>query len=490
MAEKATSRPNIVFVLADDLGAWALRCTGNDEIHTPSIDALAAEGARCENFFCASPVCSPARASIITGRIPSQHGVHDWIRSGNVDMQGANSEIKAMFPDERTTIEYLAGQTTYTELLAKAGYSCALSGKWHLGNSQVPQQGFERWFTIARGACSYKKPDIVVDGNVRIGDGYVTNFITDKALTFMEELSQEKAPFYLGVHYTAPHSPWERTDHLEECVSMYDNCPFNSVPDLPPHPSQIETCPHGEGERRKELLRGYYGAITAMDTGVGQLMQKIDELGIKEETLVIFMSDNGMNMGHHGVWGKGNATNPLNVFDTSIKIPAIFRQPGVIPRGEIIHDLLSQYDVFPTLLDYVALGIPAQPQLPGISFAPLLKRMKDWSRQEVVIYDEYGPVRMIRTSDWKYVHRYPFGPHELYDLKNDPEEKVNRVDDESCTQIRDDLGQRLGEWYAKYVNPDFDGVYAPVTGFGQLNLATPGKREWVSFNGFEDTVYS
>ena len=134
MKKNYNSRPNIIFILSDDQGAWAMGCAGNDEIRTPNLDRLAKEGMRFENFFCASPVCSPARASILTGRIPSAHGVHDWIRSGNVDVDNLRKEVleSGLFKDERKPIEYLKGQTTYTEVLAQNGYTCGLSGKWHL----------------------------------------------------------------------------------------------------------------------------------------------------------------------------------------------------------------------------------------------------------------------------------------------------------------------------------------------------------------------
>ncbi|NOU73738.1 sulfatase-like hydrolase/transferase, partial [Paenibacillus sp. LMG 31458] len=289
--ENVKWKPNIVFILADDMGSWALGSAGNSEVHTPHLDRLAAEGMRFDHFFCTSPVCSPARASIMTGRIPSQHGVHDWIRSGNVNCGELQEEVRTqpVFADERTAVEYLAGQPTYTELLAKADYACALSGKWHLGNSTVPQKGFGRWFSIARGGCSYMKPDIVENGEVKIVNEYVTDLITDHALQFLDELAQQEAPFYLSVHYTAPHSPWDRSEHPESYVAMYDECPFESVPELPPHPNQIRTAPKGEGERRKELLRGYYAAITAMDHGIGKIMDMLEERGLREQTLIIFM---------------------------------------------------------------------------------------------------------------------------------------------------------------------------------------------------------
>ena len=130
--------PNILFILSDDQGAWALGCAGNDEIRTPNLDRLARTGMRFSNFFCASPVCSPARASILTGRIPSQHGVHDWLRGGNALTAG---ELEA----GGGLIEYLKDQPGYTDVLAQAGWICGLSGKWHLGDSHHPQKGFTYW---------------------------------------------------------------------------------------------------------------------------------------------------------------------------------------------------------------------------------------------------------------------------------------------------------------------------------------------------------
>lgn len=478
--DNIANKPNIVFVLADDMGAWALGAHGNEEIQTPNLDRLAAEGVRFEQFFCTSPVCSPARASILTGRIPSQHGVHDWIRSGNLDKDKLDASVAAdpVFRDEVTVVEYLEGQTCYTELLEQAGFSCALSGKWHLGNSIVPQKGFSRWYSIARGGCSYMRPDIVEDGKVKIEDGYITDFITEHALKFLDDLAHEPNPFYLSIHYTAPHSPWERSEHPEAYVSMYDDCPFESVPELPLHPNQIETCPHGEGEHRKELLRGYYASITAMDHGIGQIIDSLEQKGLRENTLVIFMSDNGMNMGHHGVWGKGNGTFPLNMYDTSVKVPAIFSHPGVIPGGQVRDELLSQYDIFPTLLQYVGLEQPQEEVLlPGSSFAELLAGQEGSDREDVVIFDEYGPVRMIRNREWKYVHHYPYGTHELYDLINDPDENVNRINDPSCEDQLHTLRLNLGKWFGKYVIPDKDGVFSPVCGTGQLKPVSPGVRE-------------
>jgi arylsulfatase A-like enzyme len=456
-----TRRPNIVFILSDDQGPWAFGPAGNEEIRTPSLDRLAEQGMRFDNFFCASPVCSPARASLLTGRIPSQHGVHDWIRAGSIPQEPENGgEI----------VEYLEGLAGYTDLLADVGYHCALSGKWHLGNSLSPQKSFTRWNVHGKGGGPYYGAPMVVDGRQYTEERYVTDAITDNALGFLDELAAEEAPFYLGVHYTAPHSPWDREQHPEELFrSYYDSCPFRSVPDEPLHPWQNASAPIGTTpKRRRELLSGYYAAVTAMDAGIGRILDRVDALGIREDTFVFFTSDNGMNMGHHGIWGKGNGTFPQNMYDTSVKIPTLASMPGTIQAGSRCSDLLSQYDFMPTLLDLVGTQNPDAEALPGRSFAGLLKGISDEDRENVVVFDEYGPVRMIRTREWKYVRRYPYGPDELYHLEKDPEERRNLVEEASSTATVKQLRAQLERWFLAYADQRVTGVREPVTGKGQI----------------------
>ena len=154
------------------------------------------------------------------------------------------------------------------------------------------------------------------------------------------------------------------------------------------------------------------------------MLRTLDELALRSSTLVIFMSDNGMNCGHHGIWGKGNGTRPQNMYDTSVKVPCLFAQPGRIAPA-VRDDLLSGYDVFPTLLDYLGIVDATGRRRPGRSFRGLLEHGIALRDRDIVVYDEYGPVRMVRTREWKYVHRDPDGPHELYDLRRDPGERVN-----------------------------------------------------------------
>lgn len=468
-------RPNILFILSDDQGAWAMHCAGTPELHTPNLDRLANEGMRFENFFCVSPVCSPARASILTGNIPSAHGVHDWLRSGNVDrekflVQGDQNPY-GHYVDEDRPIQYLSGQRTYTDVLSQNGYRCALSGKWHLGDSIHPQHGFDMWYTIGKGGCFYYKPDIVENGDIHLDDRYVTTLITDKALEFMDELRQDTQPFYLSVHYTAPHSPWGAEHHPKEYIERYEHCKFESIPDVPDHPD-ITVGKVAGTPLRHENLRGYFAAITAMDHEIGRLLDHLEACGLREDTLVVFTADNGMNMGHHGIWGKGNGTFPLNMFDTSVKVPFILSYPGFTQSGSICRNMVSAYDIFPTLLDILGMEDPVTARLPGHSFAPLLRGEKREDDGAVVVFDEYGPVRMIRTTRYKYIHRYPYGYHEFYDLQNDPGEEHNLIDDPSVQSEILKMRRQMEKWFADYVNPDIDGTREGVTGFGQL--CSPG----------------
>ena len=452
-----SNRTNVVFILTDDQGVWAAGCYGNAEIRTPNIDRLAAEGVRFENFFVASPVCSPSRAAFLTGRLPSQHGVHDWIREGNVGPAAAT---------------YLRGEVGYTDILAANGWVCGLSGKWHLGDSQVPQQGFEHWFAHQSGGGPYNDAPMVRNGKLVSEPGYVTSVITDEALAFLDTHGRAAHPLYLSVHYTAPHSPWN--GHPQEIVDSYDACPFDSCPQEPRHPWAGRLTDECLGDR--EMLKGYFAAVTAMDADVGRILAKLGDLDIRDETLVIFTSDNGFSCGQHGFWGKGNGTYPLNMYESSIKVPFIASQPGRIPAGATYRGLVSAYDVMPTLLEYLDAPLPQDRNLPGRSFVPALLGTSAGDREEIVIYDEYGPTRMIRSAKWKYVHRHPDGPHELYDLVNDPDERKNLVDAAALRPRVAEMRERLRAWFVAYVEPDRDGQARDVTGRGQLRPLSPAPQ--------------
>jgi arylsulfatase A-like enzyme len=452
-------RPNIVFILSDDHGPWAMGCAGNKEIRTPNLDRLAASGMRFANFFCASPVCSPARASLLTGRIPSQHGVHDWLSDGNMG---------------EDAIEFLQGQPGYTEVLAANGYSCGLSGKWHLGDSIRPQKGYSHWFVHQSGGGPYYNAPMIRDGVPYREKKYVTDVITDDALEYIDRMAGADEPFYLGVHYTAPHSPWI-DNHPQEVIDSYDDCPFESCPQDELHPDATQLT-HNARKNPKENLKGYFAAVTGMDRNIGRILDRLEEHGLREKTLVVYLSDNGFSCGHHGFWGKGNGTFPQNMYENSVKVPAIMSHPGRIPQGVVCDELVSAYDMMPTLLAYAGLDNPYAAGLPGSSFLPLLEGRAMPEREHIVVFDEYGPVRMIRSKQWKYIRRYPYGPNELYDLANDPGETVNLISAGDHSEVEVSMKAELESWFHTYVNPALDGTHEPVTGKGQQALAGPAGK--------------
>ena len=457
-------KPNIIVILSDDQGAWAMCCAGNSEIRTPNLDRLALGGIRFDEFFCTSPVCSPARASIVTGRMPSQHGVHDWLRAGDT--------IEKYEPDrEGELIEYLKGQPMYTDFLADAGYVCGLSGKWHLGNSHKAQASYSYWNVHAKGGSNYYKAPMVNGDDVYEEESYVTDVITDHALEFLDQRTGDQ-PFYLGVHYTAPHSPWGRDQHPKGTYDEYlANCPFESTPTEQEHAWSNHCLYPRSTEHRKEILAGYFTAITEMDRNIGRIIDWLEEKGLRDNTLILFTGDNGMNMGHHGLYGKGNASSPMNMYDSSVKVPAIMNWPAEIEQGRTSSAMLSHYDLMPTLLEITGCVNPNADTLPGKSFVPIMRGETDSVRDDVVLFDEYGPVRMIRSDSWKYVHRYPYGPHELYDLRTDPGECYNLADTPEFQEQIAEMRSRLEQWFLTYSNPSVDGRAEPVTGSGQLGLA-------------------
>lgn len=465
-----SDQPNIILILSDDHGGWAMGCAGNKEIRTPNLDKLAANGMRFSNFFCASPVCSPARASLLTGRIPSAHGVHDWLRGGNTH-KDSNPQ----------PIEYLQGLTGYTEILAENGYTCGLSGKWHLGDSIHPQKGYSHWYVHQTGGGRYYNAPMIRDSQLIDEPGYITDNITDDALSCLDQYATSQKPFYHSIHYTAPHSPWI-DNHPQDIVDSYDTCAFDSCPQDPLHPDAVGLTTEVRKDLRKNL-QGYFAAVTAMDANIGRVLDKLETLGMTHNTLVIYMSDNGYNCGQHGFWGKGNGTFPFNMYDNSVKVPAIFSHPGHIPQGQECTTLLSAYDFMPTLLNYVGLDNPQRAELPGQSFLPTLNGEKQQTLKPVVIFDEYGPVRMIRDQQWKYIHRYPYGPHELYDLHTDAKEEHNLIENTAYTPIADRMRAQLEAWFLKYVNPAMDGARLPVAGQGQVGLVGAKGEGKIVFKG-------
>jgi arylsulfatase A-like enzyme len=479
-----------VYFLADDMGLWAAGAYGNPEIFTPNIDKLAEQGLKFENAFCNTPVCSASRSSYFTGRLPSQHGVHDWISAGN----GCGGD---------KPINYTLHETAYTDVLAKHNYTCAISGKYHLGAQPFPQHSFTHWFVHQSGGGDYNDPPLVKDGQCVNIEGYITDIITNDAISFLNDYvdSKNKKPFYLSVHYTSPHSPYVGSDgkassmHPKEIVDLYEDANFTSCPQEPKSPYAREGTPLGgltnECLGNRECLKGYYAAVTAMDLNIGRILNELEILSLQSDTLVVFSSDHGFNAGHHGLWGKGNAVYPINMFETSVRIPMIWYHPGVIKPG-VENSVVQVVDIAPTLLDYAGsfrfepLSIVA-----GKSFKDLL--LDPSSRNSMInrtIYGEYGQTRYARINGTvKYVTRLS-GHLELYDLLEDSGETVNLLEEYATplASVAYSYETALRKWFSFYEEPYTSGWTLPVTGTGQRRSIIYNGAGWPNTPAFDKVV--
>lgn len=437
-------RPNILLFLTDDHGAWATGCYGNSEIDSPTLDRLAREGTRFANAFTPSPVCSPARACLLTGRTPSQVGIHDWIE-----------EHYPEFADP----DWLADEVTLAEILSEAGYRCGLSGKWHLGRSHKTPRGYHWYFGLPhwqgthRGEYTYVLNDrfVTLRGNK-------TRLITDYALSFLDHTPSDSS-FFLQVGYIATHSPYAEQE--PDLVSQYENASFQDIPFYEPHPwHKNEGFQQGSDFHTEDLrsrYANYYAAVTDIDRNVDRILDKLDKQGRLYDTLIVYTSDHGLALGHHGFWGKGNSTRPLNMYEASLRIPLMWRWPSGVEQTQVVNHCVDHYDTFRTLCDIAGAPPPDTRDYPGRSYRSFLsgEAVPDWIDTR---FGEYGDLRMIRTPRYKLVKRYPSGPDDLFDLGSDPAEPVNLSENPEYSNIKATLQADLEAFYSRYDDPIKSGL--------------------------------
>ena len=425
---------NVVFCMTDDHGAWATGAYGCPEIRTPNLDRLAAGGARFTRAYACTPVCSPSRMSYLTGLIPSQHGVQDYL----------------LPPDSTgpTSHRFLQGHTTYSEILARHGYTLGMCGKWHMGEDDKAQAGFTDWCTVPGGGGPYKDPEFVRNGKKAVVPGYKTDIVGDCALEFLDRYHDR--PFFLQVPFYAPHTPYNYQPEVYR--KPYAGSRFSCFPDLPMHPQLNKEMRSVWGKPESKLA--YSALITGVDHNVGRILRRLEELGVRDNTLVIFTADQGWNAGQHGVWGKGNGTVPFNMFEESLRVPLIWNLPDKIGAGQVLDPLVSSYDFFPTILDYLGVAAPADPRRVGRSYAGFLRGRKPAWRSR--LYFEYAYVRGIRTQNLKYVERTREWPSELYDLEADPGESRNLIADPAYQSQLAALRRDMGEFFRKAGAPPIE----------------------------------
>jgi choline-sulfatase len=424
---RGTRRPNVVMFMTDDHGAWATGAYGCREMHTPNIDKLAAGGMRFRNAFACTPVCSPSRMTYMTGTLPSTHGVQDWIIPED-----------SFGPASR---RWLEGQLTYSAVLAKNGYRLGMCGKWHMGEDDKAQAGFEYWASVPGGGGTYRDPEFVVNGERRKIHGFKTDAVGDFAIDFLNQ-QKKGQPFYLLVPFYAPHTPY---DYVPEVYRKpYADSKFSCFPDAPMSPWQNPGLARMFGKREPKLA--YSGLITGADHNIGRVVTRLEELGLREDTLVIFTADQGWNAGHHGVWGKGNGTIPFNLYEQSLRVPLIWNHPGKISAGRAPDSMISSYDYFPSILEYLGITPPADRKRVGRSYADFLRgRTPAWRDR---LYFEYAYVRGIRTRTLKYIERAEGWPTEMFDLEADPGETRDVSRDPQHRRQREALHTELTRYFA------------------------------------------
>lgn len=438
-------RPNILFILTDDQAAWAVGASGNPDAITPNLDRLFSQGAVLTNSFVVTPVCSPSRASLLTSRYGTELGITDWLNPRGGPYQRAEPDLGL---DARLP--------TWVRQLNEAGYATGLIGKWHLGlkNEFHPTRfGYDQFIGFREGGRTPADPMLEVNGVETQFQGLTVDILTDHAMAFIREHASGR-PFLLSLHYREPHAPWLP-------VADDDRAPYDGRAISIPNPD----FPDLDIERVERSMKEYLASVRAIDRNVGRLLGLLDELGLARNTVVVFTSDHGYNIGHHGIIHKGNASwirtanrglreyDPSiarpNMFDTSIRVPTAVRWPDVIQPGTVITETIPNLDWYPTLLAMAGLGPQAGARIYGRNFLPLLKGERiPWDND---LYGEYSQhhyteadLRMLRTPEWKLVRDMKNqGRDELYHLTVDPDETRNVIDDPEYAEIRRQLEGKL-----------------------------------------------
>lgn len=429
---KRSKQPNIVLIFADDMGYGDVGYHGIDNIHTPNIDKLAASGMSFSQGYASASVCGPSRCGLLTGVYQQRYGCE-----ANPPESGYPDSEKARLAGLPTT------QPILPEMLKPAGYHCGMIGKWHLGLGEPKRplnRGFDEFYGFLNGAHSYYESDPTFGEqhnrwpmfrNEKIVEmsGYLTDVFSDEAVDFIER-NKEK-PFFLYLAYNAVHSPWE-------------------VPD-----SYIDRLAHIPGEYR----RLFAAMVLAMDDGIGRVMQSLKDEGLSDDTIVMFISDNGTPYGQQRVGDPASpqdymsSTGPLrgfkgDTYEGGIRVPFIINWPGQLPSGKSYDLPVSTLDITPTITSFLGIDTPDKGfNFDGIDLLPYLTG-ENKARPHGILYWRRKNDYAIRKGDWKLAFNdgNPTGNNriELFDLANDIGEK----DDVSQThpEIVSELQDLFDEW--------------------------------------------
>ncbi len=439
-------RPNFVFFLVDDLGWKDLGCYGSTFYETPHIDKLAAQGMRFTNAYAACPVCSPTRASIMTGKYPARLGITQWIGAPNEP-----TPYRHYLPLEEVTI---------AEALKEAGYATGFVGKWHLSMRGEDRQQYypdRQGFDVNIGGDSFGSPPTYFypykKGNRSLetmpeggSEGeYLTDRLTHESLKFLD--ANKDRPFLLYLSHYAVHTPIESKQALtDKYKAKAERLPASREP----HAKTVY------GPYKTRMVQDnptYAGMVQSVDESIGRVMDKIAALGLEQNTIVIFMSDNG---GLSTVSREGPTCNlPLRagkgwLYEGGIREPMLIKWPGVVETGSLCHSPVTSTDFYPTMLEMAGLPLRPEQHADGVSLVPLLKKTGKLARPAIYWhYPHYHgsgsrPSGAVRAGDFKLIEWYEDGQIELYNLANDLGEQENLAElkPEKAAELR----RMLREW--------------------------------------------
>ena len=427
LAAVQTNQPNTLFILIDDLRYDALGCLGHPWLKTPNIDRIAKEGVIFRNAFVTTPLCSPSRASFMSGR---------WAQSHGIKSNGNNAELSHQL-------------VSFSMLQQKAGYETAYIGKLHMGNDDAPRPGFDHWVSF-KGQGVYQNPSINVNGKSAVQEGFMTDLLNEHAVKYLKQ--PRSKPFSLYLAHKAVHGPFTPPDRHRELYADAEIIRHpNAQDDLQGKPALQREVPvdskKNPGQVRggppNETIRNQLRLMQAVDEGVGEILKVLEETKQLDNTLIIFTSDNGYFHGDHGLGDKRAA------YEESLRIPFLARYPAWFKAGSTNDAVILNVDIAPTMMEIAGAKLPLNVR--GKSLMPLFRGKATAVRQDFYCeyFEEAGFPRIptwhaVRTDRWKYIE-YPSNAAwaELYDLKADPYEMKNLIAEPVARAEKKKLQARL-----------------------------------------------
>ncbi len=440
-APAAKGRANLIAIVTDDQGRWAMGTYGNADIRTPNMDRIGREGAVFTRAMVATPVCSPSRATYFSGLFPTELGITDWISN---EEAAAGRGLKAL---------------TWPQVLRQNGYRTAMIGKWHLGTLDrfhPTRLGFDHFMGFREGGANPMNALLEIDGKITKTEGALPDVLVDDAIRFVK--ANRAGPFALCLHFRAPHLPYGP-------VPPADKAQYKDVDPKVPMLRGLDIADV------KRTTLDYYASISSVDRNIGRLLDVLDEISLADNTLVTFTSDHGYNEGRHyiktkgnGYWMAGGVRGPKrpNMWDTSVLVPLVARWPKVIKPGTRVEQMVSNLDMFRTVLGALGVSPPEKCAARGVDFSPLL-RGESLEPREAVFgqYDLHNNglayLRMMRTSRYKYVRHFRTNfMDELYDLQTDPGETRNLIRRTAAPQhaaVLKQMQEKLQAWQESINDP-------------------------------------